>query len=151
MLLAGMSTNIRTGTYTDKDSTNCVLWMGVNNVSQVETIKADIRASVAHLKTLGKRVLVLTLITNSDWVIGTANYNSMTAVNDWIKAEFPNNHYDILSFLRSQYNPSLPQDVTDYNNGITPSSLRVDSIHLNTTGNNFVADKVYEFFNSRGW
>jgi len=120
-------------------------------VSQVETIKADIRACVAHLKTLGKRVLILTLITNSDWTIGTANYNSMTAVNDWLKAEYPSNHYDILAFLRSQYNPAIPQDVTDYNNGITPSSLRVDGIHLNTTGNNLVADKVYEFFNSRGW
>ena len=148
---AGMNTNIRAVTYTDKDSTNCVLWMGVNNVSQVETIKADIRACVAHLKTLGKRVLILTLITNSDWTIGTANYNSMTAVNDWLKAEYPSNHYDILAFLRSQYNPAIPQDVTDYNNGITPSSLRVDGIHLNTTGNNLVADKVYEFFNSRGW
>ena len=142
---------ITTITHTDKDTSTAVIWMGANNIGQTSQVEADIKAAFDHVKTLTKRVLVLTCIGNESAIVGTTNYASQTAVNAWILKEYPNNSVDIYTYLRSKYNPALPQDVIDYNNGITPASLRVDAIHLNSTGYNHVADKVYEFFKTNGW
>ena len=142
---------ITTVTHTDKDCSNAILWMGANNIASTAQVKADIKAAFEHMKTFAKRVVVLTCIGNSTDIVGTGNYNSLTAINAWILEEYPNNCVDVYSYLRSKYNTGLPQDVTDYNNGITPGSLRIDAIHLTSAGYNHVADAVYAFLNTRGW
>ena len=138
-------------THTDKDLSSAVLWMGANNINSPAQVKADIAAAYAHTKTLSRRVLILTCIGNDTVVTGTSAHNALTDVNNWILTQYPDNSVDIYSYLRSKYDPASPQDVSDYKNGIIPSSLRSDLVHLNAAGNRHVADRIYEFFVSHGW
>jgi len=146
----GEDRNIYAVAHTDTDASDAVLWMGANNINQPENVKADIAAAVAQLSR-SSRVLVLTCIGNDQSVAGTDAYNALSEVNSWILAQYPDNSLDIYSYLRSKHDPSLPRDIADFNAGIIPSSLRVDTVHLNAAGNELVADKVYEFFVSHGW
>lgn len=146
----GEERTLKAVTHTDTDAADAVLWMGANNIKDTATVKADIAAAYAKLSRAG-RVLVLTCIANDQAVSGTVAFHALSDVNAWILAQYPENSVDIYSYLRSKYNPALPQDVADFDAGVIPSSLRVDTVHLNTAGNNHVADKVYEFFVSRGW
>ncbi|MBV5347895.1 hypothetical protein JZU46_06755, partial [bacterium] len=96
--------------------------------------------------TLGhNKFVVLTALNGeySDRYIGTTGYNQMMIFNNWIAATYPDNYIDIRTYLVSQYNASIPQDVIDHGHDIHPSSLRIDTIHLNLTGNTLVAIQVF--------
>lgn len=142
---------ISTITHTDADMDTVVLWMGANNIAETQTVKDHIVATFNHFKALAKRVLVMTVLPNESYLPATAAGISLANVNAWILAEFPDNSADALGYLKSKYNPALPQDVTDVANNITPTSLRVDAIHLTNAGSQHIADLVYAFFNARGW
>lgn len=144
----GGDRTVKVATHTDTDAADAVLWMGANNIKDTATVKEDIAAAYAKLSR-GGRVLVLTCIGNDRAMSGTVAYNALSEVNAWILEQYPDNSVDIYTYLRSKYNPALPQDVADFNAGVIPSSLRVDTIHLNRAGNDHVADKVYEFFKDR--
>ena len=45
--------------------------------------------------------------------------------------------------MRDAYNPSLPADVTAYNNGVTPPALLYHNLHPNETGE-LVMSHAYE-------
>lgn len=53
-------------------------------------------------------------------------------INANLAAIHGNRFVALLPYILSRYNESIPQDVTDYNAGIVPSSLRVDDVHLTT-------------------
>lgn len=118
----------------------CVLWMGRNNVGDAgmqATVLADIASAVANLS--HSRFLVLTVLNAKTETTGTANYNAIIALNNAILAGYPNNSYDIRSFL-----------ATDPD-GTIPSGLMSDSIHLNATGYASVAAQVSAFLAGKGW
>jgi hypothetical protein len=148
---ASQNTDITTRTHTNYDEANYVIWVGANNVNEVVRIKEDIVEAVKHIKTLKARFMVMTIINMDTWIIGTAEYDNLMTVNSWLLQQYPHNTIDIREYLRSKYDPNDSQDVEDFNNGITPSSLRVDGIHLNNDGNEHVADEVYRFFSERNW
>lgn len=136
----------------DRDTWTTVIWAGANNAhSNPEGCKADIDAMVAFLKPFIKRFVVMSILMRDTETAGTTAHTNKMIVNDYLSATYPNNFVDIRLYLLNQYNPSIPQDVTDFNNGITPSSLRTDFIHLTTTGYQLVAQQVYNFITSKGW
>jgi lysophospholipase L1-like esterase len=71
--------------------------------------------------------------------------------NAQLAAAYPDNYIDIHRILVNAYNPNDPQDVADFNNDITPTSLRFDRIHLNTAGCDLVAAQIKQFLAAKGW
>jgi lysophospholipase L1-like esterase len=157
---------ITTRTYTDKDTSTAVLWMGANDItadpSCVATVQSNIRSAVSHFKTLDKRVVILTPIIaiGSGAVTGTeaaVPYLSNSAIvanrntiGTWILNTYPNNSIDIWKVLRDNATADSG-DVTDVSNGGTPRSLRTNEINLNPDGNNIVAARVYNLLNTNKW
>ncbi|HBW8256373.1 TPA: hypothetical protein MFH99_005675, partial [Klebsiella pneumoniae] len=66
---------------------------------------------------------------------------------------------DLLANFNAHYNPAYAPDVTDIDNGITPRSLRQDSLHPSQTlqanalyiGADVNAQFVYQFMVKKGW
>lgn len=146
----GGTHNITTVSHTGFDTKTLALWMGANNISSPSQIKADIAAAFAHAKAMAKRVVVLTIIPNSAWTLGTTESNNMLAVNAWIKNAFPNNYADAYGYLLTKGDGGT-NDNADIAAGITPRSLRIDAIHLTSTGYGHIADLVASAMSGKGW
>lgn len=133
-------------TRTEHDNWIAVLWMGNNNYSDPDRVKADISAAVEHLRERNRPFLVLTLL-NGDfperWK-GGPHYQYFIEMSNWITRTFPHDSFDMRSFLISQYDPTNALDIVDHAHDCIPASLRVDPIHLNARGSQLVAQKVKE-------
>lgn len=68
-----------------------------------------------------------------------------------LKAAYPDSFLDVREVIVSADNPSLPQDVLDHTGDTTPTSLRVDEIHLTDEGNRIVTRTVSQFIKAKGW
>lgn len=134
-----------------RDTWPTVLWMGRNNFYDPVQVKKDIASSVAFLKSNPKLFLVLSILNAEGEIKGTERYTTLTRLNADLHAQYPNNFIDIRSYLVSQYDPSSPQDVVDFQNDVVPTSLRRDQVHLNTKGNILVGKKLSEFIQSKAW
>lgn len=128
-----------------------VFFMGVNNRYQAFRILADHQAAVAHLSSYCKRFVVVSMTNSSIYPRGTPGYEEIMVSNAKLAVAFPENYVDLRSYWISRYNPSIPQDVTDYNNDVPPSSSREDELHPNSLGNEIFADCIYQFIQSKGW
>lgn len=129
-------------------------WYGRNNYTDPTQVKADIAASVAFLSAGNTRFIVMSVLNGGYGgyeIVGGAGYTFITQLNNDLKALYPQNYLDIRAYLVNQYNSAIPQDVIDFQNDLVPSSLRSDSIHLNTQGSLLVAKKVQEFIQAKGW
>jgi hypothetical protein len=126
-----------------------IIWAGRNNHDAPTTVEADIANMVAALGS-NTNFLILSVLNGevADEYIGESSYNNIIAINDYLEATYPNNYYDIRSYLVSQYDPAAPQDVIDFGHDIVPDSLRSNTIHPNTTGYQLVADQIQTFINS---
>jgi len=100
------------------------------------------------------KFLILATLNNtidSSWYSpGGANYLKIKALDLYLKNKYPNNFLmigsqDLREYLVSQYNPSIPQDVTNHNNDTIPSSLMADTVHLNDAGYQLVANRIADF------
>jgi hypothetical protein len=120
------------------------IWAGNNNPEDTATVTADVAAMVAELSHTD--YLVLGVI-NGDYAnrkVGGADYENILATNATLEATYGDKYYDIRTYLMSHYDPNSPQDVQDIADGIIPSSLRVDTIHLTPAGDVLVAEKVID-------
>lgn len=123
-----------------------VIWVGRNNYTQTTQILANVADMVAALPA-PKRFVVLG-ITTADFpneYVGQSGYNLIIAVNEALRSAYQGNFIDIRSFLLTQYDPRNPQDLRDQANGIPPSSLRSDQIHLSARGYALVAQRVARY------
>lgn len=84
-------------------------------------------------------------------MVGSGNYTTIMQLNADLLAAYPDNFVDLRAYIVSQYDADIAQDVIDYNNDITPTSLRVDDIHLNANGNSLAASYLYNWLESKGW
>jgi lysophospholipase L1-like esterase len=125
---------------TDKYNFAVVIWAGTNNFNAPSVVLADIAAMVAALG--HTRYLVLSVLNTNVQTTGTPEYNEIIALNASLASAYGIHYFDIRAYLVSQYNPGIPQDVTDHGNDVVPSSLRSDLIHLNTPGYALVAQRV---------
>ena len=132
-----------------------VFWYGRNNVWQVDfnaNVKRAIADSIAQIKTVDKRFVVLSVLNWPDEPIGTGRHTAIELLNSELKTMYPRNFVDVLNLLRRSGDGSA-NDIADADSGIIPRSLRdVNDGHLNnTTGNTVVANRVYEFLIEKGW
>jgi len=127
-----------------------VILTGYNYFQNKSLIMSGLASMVASLGA-NTKYLILTIPTGTNDIAGTATYISQMDTNNTILATYPNNSYDMRSYLVSQYNPSIPQDVIDHGNDIIPSSLRLDFIHPNAACSILMANKIKEFIDAKGW
>ena len=140
-----------------------IFWCGRNNFNyvvpdlsaMVQKVFDYIQSGVNYLKPANSKFIIMGVISgnNSFEYVGTDNYNAKRQLVSLLQQKYPGNFIDIDTILVNSYNPSIPQDVIDFNNGIVPSSLRNsgDTQHLNTAGYAIVANECYKLITSRGW
>ena len=126
---------------TDKYTWPVIIWAGRNNYSSQSTVLADIASMVAALRT--DNYLVLGILNNSTETTGLSSYNSIIALNSALSSTYGSHYVDVRTYLVSQYNAGIPQDVTDHNNDVVPSSLRSDTLHLNAAGYTLLGHYLY--------
>jgi lysophospholipase L1-like esterase len=124
---------------TDKYNTPTVIWAGRNNIVPA-TIKSDIAEMVAVLT---GPYIILGVTNSATEILGSPTLNTIKQLNTDLSALYGDHFIDIRSYIVSQYDPALPQDVIDFSNDIMPLSLRMDDVHLNDSGYNLVATQVY--------
>jgi hypothetical protein len=129
-----------------------VLWYGQNNPEDPARIKADIAASVTTLPP-GNRFLVMSVVNEAlpAQLRGGALYLGLMQLNGELANLYPQNYLDIRAFLIAHADPTSAQDRQDVQDDVVPSSLRIDTIHLNNTGSLLVATKIQEFIDGKGW
>lgn len=128
-----------------------ILWMGRNNFADPATVEADIAAAV---RALGTEPFVVLSICNGaypDEVLGTPKYEAIRALNAELARQYPAHFLDVRLAVVEAYDPAQPDDVRDHAQGLTPTSLREDPLHLNAAGNHVVAAEVARFLVARGW
>lgn len=115
-----------------------IIWAGRNNYSFPNTVLADIASMVTNLWSQGNtnRYLVMSILNGSiaGEQRGGVGYDVITNLNAQLAALYGANYVDVRSYLVSRYNPANTNDVADFANDIVPSSLRYDTLHLNTNG-----------------
>lgn len=123
-----------------------VIWTGRNNFNNV---KSDIAAMVANLNGNNK-YLILSILNAKTETSTTTSYNIITTLNNDLALTYPNNYFDIRTYLiehgleDANITPT-PQDLIDINNDTIPTSLSSDGLHLNNYGYKVVAEQVAKF------
>lgn len=136
---------IRLAADTNRYANYSVLWAGANDIP---TFAADTTNNITNMVfrlTSPKRFMVLSLLNNTNWFRGTANYGIVTNINAYLAGMYPAHYLDIRSMLVAAFDAGNPQDVVDNANDVPPSSLRADQIHLNTAGYAFVSQAIANF------
>lgn len=123
------------------------IWLGNNNATETSTVLADIAVCVSRLRTISQRYIVFTHV--SPHPAGDSGVASR-ATNTAILAAYPQNCIDIRSVLMAHGDGSTT-DNADITAGNTPSSLRVDGIHLSAVGMDIVAATIFQFLKDKGW
>jgi hypothetical protein len=75
-------------------------------------------------------------------ILGGSRHNAVLGLNTTLATQYGDHFYNTLNLLLSHYNPSNPKDVIDHANGVVPSSLKIDSALLNTTGQAYIMTQV---------
>lgn len=127
-----------------------VIWIGHVNFGAPATVRADAQRIIDAL-TGTKRFLVLSVLNGTGHPLGSADYDTIIALNQSLAALYPDNYFDLRAYLVSQYIPGNPADEADHANDVPPTSLRSDAIHLNTAGYLKVSQQVRDFVQAKGW
>ena len=159
---AGMATTVPVGTVVALDTSDVyayntqLIWAGRNDtVPRVATTLANI-ASIVGMSTTGKAV-VLSVLNMSTEIMGTAGYNDIIAINAALSTTFGAQYLDVRSYLASAQAltdaglTATGQDTTDIANGVIPTQLRIDSLHLTAAGYTLVASQVQTKLTALGY
>jgi len=141
-----------------------ILWIGRNNASSIMQILGDMRAITDKLTRQNRRFVVLPEFPMASEVIGTTGQAQVMYINSELKRLYPGNYceidgVDLLQNFKNHYNPAYAQDVTDVANGVTPTSLRQDTLHPSQSlqanalyvGTEVNATFIHQFMVSKGW
>ncbi|XFS19405.1 hypothetical protein AAHU28_08000 [Klebsiella pneumoniae] len=141
-----------------------LLWLGRNNATKQGQILSDARAIIAHLTAHHKRFVILPEFQMSSETKSTYGNGNILWLNRELKKLAPDNYceidgVDLLANFNAHYNPAYAQDVAAIANGITPTSLRQDSLHPSQKlqanalyiGADVNAQFVYQFLLKKGW
>ena len=156
--------------YALQDHSGVEMWIdaGINDfrsgtdadlTDDVEAIRRNVDAMVDFSERCGGNIIILSLTADnySTEYVGGIRYARILELNNYWSQKYPNyyargnNGLDLRETLVANYNPAIAQDVIDYGNDITPSSLRSDDRHPNTTGYGIYASVAYEFRKRRGY
>jgi len=128
-----------------------IIWAGNNNVTDAATVKADIAEMVALIGHDKFIIVGVILGDYPDRYIGGVNRPAIDQLITDLGNTYPDNFINMHSILHAGYDSGIPQDVIDHDNGVTPSSLRTDDVHLNEAGQVFVSDAIKAFIDANGW
>lgn len=125
----------------------------------VAIIKSNVDAMVTFAEKSGRNILLFGLTADNYAVeyYGGIRYPRILELNQYWSQKYPdyyvrgNNGLDLRETLVADYDPAIAQDVIDYGNDITPSSLRSDNRHPNTAGYGIYAALGYQFRTKRGY
>lgn len=132
-----------------------------NNASWATGL-TDIASIVSSLGT--NKFVILPEFPYETETTGTPGATTVNSYNAQLKATYPNNYceisgVDMLQNFKNNANPNYPSDVTDVSNGVTPRSLRYDSLHPSRyrqenalrSGVQVNSEFVARFIKSKGW
>lgn len=130
-----------------------IFWMGHNNDTQPEQIKADIAASVSHLAPGNNRFIVLSVINKGDGTEdrGSPRYDIIMKLNAELAAIYPDNFLDMRSFMVARSDPANAQQAEELRRDLPSSTLRSDGIHLTGFGDEVVGQKLIDHIHAKGW
>jgi lysophospholipase L1-like esterase len=111
-----------------------IIRLGQNDGYDQTQVMPALAAIVNNLKSLNIRYLIISETGKSTEILGSAAHTTMLNCNAAMQSAYPNEYVELRNYLVSQYNPTIPQDVTDHSNDVIPSSLRVDDTHNNNAG-----------------
>lgn len=159
---AGVATSCPPGTlflpddaplYADRTVT---IWTARNDVYTLSpaAVVERIRAMIQYLTPRVKRILVLEVPPSET---STATHSLLLAINNAIKAAFPEYWVPIATYLRTPEAATAAgigftaDDQADIAAGITPRSFRVDTMHFNATACTAIASYLYAEAQRRIW
>lgn len=132
-----------------------------NNASWATGL-TDIASIVSSLGT--NKFVILPEFPYETETTGTPGATTVNSYNAQLKATYPNNYceisgVDMLQNFKNNANPNYPSDVSDVSNGVTPRSLRYDSLHPSRyrqenalrSGVQVNSEFVARFIKSKGW
>ncbi|WP_224051882.1 hypothetical protein [Klebsiella quasipneumoniae] len=141
-----------------------LLWPGRNDARQVGQILSNTKKTIASFTARNIRFLLMPEFPMASEINGTSGNGGILNLNREYKKLAPNNYceidgVDLLQNFKNHYNPAYAQDVTDIANGITPTSLRQDSLHPSQTlqanalyiGADVNAQFVEQVLLNKGW
>lgn len=117
-----------------------IIWSGRNNGTNITQVLADIASMVSNIN--HNRYFILSIMNSSAEIIGSSDYNNIASLNLQLANIYGSKFIDIRKIIINNYNPSLSQDVIDFNNNVPPTSLRADALHLNNAGYEIVAQEI---------
>lgn len=129
-----------------------IICAGTNNYSSwpntVLQDNIDMVAALGH-----DNYLILSPLGASTIPNGSEGRTNLNLTKAALSGQFGSKYVDIEQVLIDNYDPDIPQDVTDIGNGVTPSSLRSDIVHPNYWGGKVIADhlgtnypEIFQFF-----
>jgi len=134
--------------------TPTIIWSGHNDYNystDYPAVAAQIKSNIAGMVSkLYGQYLVLGLLITEPTVKGSDGYNALVQLNKDLAATYGKHYLDPNIALHAAYDPTNAQDVLDYNNGSTPTSLTLagqtggDAYHLNAKGDAVVALAVQQ-------
>ncbi|MGP5282098.1 hypothetical protein ACTXNJ_12980 [Pseudomonas helleri] len=135
-----------------------IIFMGSNNPSAPDQIKADIEALVNQGPIVNKRFLILTPVMGGPLTpgqsttsgVGSDTYNGIKAVEEWATKKYGDRVLKIREWSAQFHNGSA-DDLDDIAKGVVPRSLRTDGIHWITSFSNQVADLIKNEIVKKGW
>jgi len=135
-----------------------IVFVGRNNLSDVETIKRDIARCVGLQKTVEKRFLIITPPNGGTTTpgqstaegTGSSTLANIKAVEQWAVQEYGDRV--LLSRPYSwQFHNGSADDLDDVAKETVPRSLRIDGVHWTTAFHAQIAAWVQNELNRRNW
>lgn len=141
---------------------NITAWLGRNDhyYGYPERVVPMIRQIIGYQSTDVVRALVLEVMPSAigtPEAHGTAGRDDLDALNDEIQAAFPNEWVPMASWLRTEEAADAAgvtfdaTDLSDIEDGLTPTVFTSDGLHPNSTGGVAIAARLYAEMTTRGW
>lgn len=131
-----------------------IFWMGRNDSPNFSGLEELFDKAIDNLNN-NNRFLVIGILNSLEEKKGTSNYDKIINFNNTIQKKYVNNYIPIspptlkeltaIAYIASQI------DLQQINQGIFPSGLRSDSIHLNKNGYRIIANRVIEMIKQKQW
>jgi lysophospholipase L1-like esterase len=131
-----------------------VWWWGRNNVPNFTGLDTLYDSAISIMPS-PRRFLIIGVLPSLTEIIGTTNYNAIIAINATLAANYPNNYIvstppTTAEMAAIKYTPTT-QDNIDIANGVFPTGMSYDGIHLNGYGYNIIANRVAKLIKQYGW
>lgn len=131
-----------------------IWWWGRNNVPNFTGLDTLYDSAISIMPS-PRRFLIIGVLPALTEIIGTTNYNAIIAINATLATNYPNNYIPstpptTTEMAAIKYTPTS-QDNIDIANGVFPTGMSFDGIHLNGYGYNIIANRVATLIKQYGW